>query len=63
MIVMSSQIVKIILFADDTNIRYVSASYTTLHRIVNEDLGRIFKWFSANKLTKYMISDSEIVTA
>ncbi len=60
-IVMSSQIAKIILFADDTNIRYVSTSYATLQGIVNEDLGRIFEWFSANKLTvslektKYMI--------
>ena len=47
----SSKRAKIILFADDTNIRYAADNLESLESIVNTDLCQIFKWFSANKLT------------
>ncbi len=42
---------KIILLANDTNIRYTADDLDSLESIVSSDLGLIFKWFSANKLT------------
>ena len=40
-----------ILFADDTNVFYSHKSLQKLNQIVNEELGLMAEWFSANKLT------------
>jgi hypothetical protein len=56
-----STIFHIILFADDTNIFRSNQNLPDLINQVNSELGKLFDWFSANKLsinfkkTKYMI--------
>ena len=45
------QILKLILFADDTNLFCSNRDYLELERIVNGDLSKLAVWFKANKLS------------
>jgi hypothetical protein len=44
------EMLKLILFADDTNLFYSNRDYSELERIVNIDLSKLADWFKANKL-------------
>lgn len=46
-----SQLVKCILFADDTNIFYSNDSFDQLINTVNTELSKIKKWMESNKLS------------
>lgn len=46
-----SQALKLILFADDTNIFYSSDNYNELVTVVNMELKAIKKWMDLNKLS------------
>lgn len=46
-----SQLLKLILFADDTNIFYSSNNYNELVNTVNEELNKLKKWMDNNKLS------------
>ena len=56
-----SEIIKFVLFADDTNIICNHYNYFSLCELVNIKLSKLSKWFSVNKLslnvrkTSYMI--------
>ena len=43
--------VKIVMYADDTNVFCMSKSLNSLYSIMNKELNNLQKWFSANKLT------------
>ena len=42
---------KLILFADDTNSLYQHDNYNVLCKIMNDELLKLSKWFSVNKLS------------
>ena len=46
-----SDVVKCFLFADDTNIFCSERNLTDLQLILNRELGKLFVWFSVNKLS------------
>ena len=46
-----SDVVKCVLFADDTNIFCSERSLTDLQLALNRELGKRFVWFSVNKLS------------
>ena len=46
-----SDVVKCVLFADDTNIFCSERNLTDLQLTLNRDLGKLFVWFSVNKLS------------
>ena len=46
-----SDILDLIIFADDTNFFYSHKDVTTLFHIVNSELVEINHWFKANKLS------------
>ena len=46
-----SNVLKFVLFADDTNIFYSSDSLHDLQTTVNAELSKLFAWFSVNKLS------------
>ena len=56
-----SNLVKFVLFADDTNIFCSSNSLHDLQNLLNRELAKLFVWFSVNKLslnlgkTNYML--------
>ena len=56
-----SEIMKFVLFADDTNILCKHENYVSLCELVNIELSKLSKWFSINKLslnvkkTSYMV--------
>ena len=56
-----SEIMKFVLFADDTNILCKHENYVSLCELVNVELSKLSKWFSINKLslnvkkTSYMV--------
>ena len=47
----ASDVVKCVLFADDTNIFCSERNLTDLQLTLNRELGKLFVWFSANKLS------------
>ena len=47
----ASNILDPILFADDTNLFFISLNIDTLFKIFNEELKKIGDWFKANKLS------------
>lgn len=63
----SSNLLHFIIFADDTNISFSCKSIQHLYNIVNKELQKVYKWFSANKLslnvrkTKYMLFSKNTV--
>ena len=46
-----SDVVKCVLFADDTNIFCSERNLTDLQLTLNRELGKLFVWFSVNKLS------------
>jgi hypothetical protein len=50
-IVKCSDILRLILFADDTNIFYSNSDIIELERIVNAELSKLSNWFMANRLS------------
>ena len=56
-----SEIMKFLLFADDTNILCKHENYVSLCELVNIEMSKLSKWFSINKLslnvkkTSYML--------
>ena len=46
-----SDVVNCILFADDTNIFCSERNLTDLQLTLNRELGKLFVWFSVNKLS------------
>ena len=56
-----SEIMKFVLFADDTNILCKHENYVYLCELVNIEMSKLSKWFSINKLslnvkkTSYML--------
>ena len=46
-----SDVVKCVLFADDTNIFCSERNLTDLQLTLNHELGKLFVWFSVNKLS------------
>ena len=46
-----SDVVKCVLFADDTNIFCSEINLTDLQLTLNRELGKLFVWFSVNKLS------------
>ena len=46
-----SQLLKLILFADDTNIFFSTNNYNDLVNMVNEELNKLKKWMDTNKLS------------
>ena len=47
----SSEILSIILFADDTNLFFSHKNLFTLQETMNRELSKIASWLSANKLS------------
>ena len=47
----SSEILKFILYADDTNIFYSCESLDQLCDVVNRELHGVMQWFRANRLS------------
>jgi len=62
-----SDVLNLILFADDTSLFYSNASICELVRIVNEELLKLSDWFRANKLslnakkTCFMMFGSKVI--
>ena len=50
-IVNSSEVLRFILFADDTNIFYSGSNADELFRIVNHELVHVVRWFKVNRLS------------
>ena len=46
-----SEILRLILFADDTNIFYSNSDMSEIENIVNTELCKLSTWFKANKLS------------
>ena len=46
-----SNLLKFVLFADDTNIFCSSTSLHDLRDTINSELGKLFVWFSVNRLS------------
>ena len=46
-----SEMLKVFLFADDTNILYADKNLRSLELIVNQELCKLYDWLTANKLT------------
>ena len=46
-----SEIMKFVLFADDTNILCKHENYVSLCELVNIEMSKLSKWFSINKLS------------
>ena len=46
-----SKILEPIMFADDTNLFFSHKNIKDLFQAVNSELGKIFQWFNANKLS------------
>ena len=46
-----SEILSVILFADDTNLFYSHKNIDTLNKTVNQELKKIARWLCANKLS------------
>ena len=46
-----SDIVKFILFADDTNIFYSDGNLNVLNDIINQEMDKLQCWFEVNKLS------------
>ena len=46
-----SNLLKFVLFADDTNILCSNENVAVLQDTLNRDLGKLFVWFSINKLS------------
>jgi len=42
---------KFFLFADDTNAVYADKNLKSLESTVNQELGKLFDWLTANKLS------------
>lgn len=47
----SSKVLKLHLFADDTNILYSNKDLASLESVMNTELAKLQDWFSANNLT------------
>ena len=47
----SSNLLKFILFADDTNILYSNKNVDILYETLNNELENVFRWLIANKLS------------
>ena len=52
---------RLILFADDTNLFYSNRVYSELERIINTDLDKLSSWFKANKLSLNAVKTNFIV--
>ena len=50
-IVNSSNLLKLILFADDTNILYSNKNIDILYETLNNELEKVSKWLIANNLS------------
>ena len=46
----SSDILKFIIFADDTTVLYENSNIVMLNSIITEEVNKVIDWFSANKL-------------
>ena len=46
-----SEILRLILFADDTNIFYSNSDRSEIENVVNAELRKLSTWFKANKLS------------
>jgi len=46
----SSYVLKFILFADDTNLFYLSKSVSDLRHVLNHKMAALSEWFKANRL-------------
>ena len=66
-IIQCSDILKIILFADDTNLFYHNSDICQLEYVMNNELEKLSNWFRANKLslnalkTNFMIFGSKLI--
>ena len=66
-IIQCSDVLKLILFADDTNLFYHNSDICQLEYVVNNELEKLFTWFRANKLslnalkTNFMIFGSKLI--
>ena len=49
-IINCSNILKFILFADDTTVMYENKNINILNNVILKELDKVMKWFSANKL-------------
>ena len=49
-IVNCSNILKFILFADDTTVLYENININDLNNVLSQEIDKVMKWFSANKL-------------
>ena len=49
-----SNLLKFVLFADDTNIFCSSTSLHDLRGTINRELGKLFVWFSVNRLSIHL---------
>ena len=48
-----SNILKFILFADDTSIMYNNSKINEFNKILTKETNKVLNWFSANKLLRY----------
>ena len=49
-IINCSNILKFILFVDDTTVLYENSDITVLNSVLIQEIDKVMKWFSANKL-------------
>ena len=56
-----SDVVKCVLFADDTNIFCSERNLTDLQLTLNRKLGKLFVWFSVNKLSLHLSKTNYIL--
>ena len=56
-----SDVVKCVLFADDTNIFCSERNLTDLQLTLNRELGKLFVWFSVNKLSLHLSKTNYIL--
>ena len=59
--VISSEIAKFIMFADDTNLFFKHKNLHTLYTIINDELSKISAWFKLNKLSLHIKKTNYII--
>jgi hypothetical protein len=67
-VIQCSDILKFILFADDTNLFYCNKNLSELEYVVNYELSKLSDWFRANKLslnalkTNFMLFGNKVIS-
>lgn len=62
-LVISSDILKFILFADDTTVYFSAKKLETLENTINEELTKVSMWLTANRLTLNIQTTNSILFA